>query len=309
MSLCIRFGRVNSDVANGELTGFFYISAVTNYSQVLKSTLTKHPLDSGVSISDHVFSDNPVYNIEGVISSVDISSKPSVVNNLLRTINSVDTDDGTVQLGRGVINGVIPPQATNVDEQTSGLRKFLPDVIDQFIPQEDPEIVGSEVIKPNYGNHFINIVYEIMTKITFNQKTNLYNNSATLCALYEMNDNNYIKVHDNLVVTSCQFNENQESGDGLFFSMTLEKARFTYIEIDRSNTAIEMTKKVQKKKNKGKVDSTTKNKTENSKDAEKDKNKTQNEPTSELKIKAGVLIQKGKDAISAGRDLSKGNLN
>lgn len=271
MSLCLRFGNVNADVTSGDLTAFFYISASRSFVQEYRATLTKHPLDAGVSISDHVFCENPIYQIEGVISSVDISFEPSNANNMLRNINSIENENGDRIQGRGVLNGVIPPTATSINTQTSGLSKLIPDVFNQFIPTSEPDIVGYETIRPDYGNQFKNIIHEIMTKVTFNRETNLYNNNVVLCAIYDMTGRNYIRVHEDLVVTSCKFNEDQDTGDGLFFSITLEKARFTTISLDRSNAAIEMSKKTAQKKNKGKVDGTTTKKTESTEESESKK--------------------------------------
>src|SRR5690554_4440316 len=69
MSLALRSGGV------GDENGFFiYFDAVTAYTQNYSGSVTKHPVDSGVSIVDHFIAENPTITISAVISGVDVST-------------------------------------------------------------------------------------------------------------------------------------------------------------------------------------------------------------------------------------------
>lgn len=291
MTFCLRLGKVDADVANGDIFGFFYISAVTSFSIENGGTLTKHRLDSGAEVNDHYIPNNPKFKLDGVISSADITYNPSNTNSIIGQI-----------LGEGVMNGDLPPKATTIDTSSSGIMQYVPDILEnmipdvvaQFLPVSDPEIVVDEDVKPLYGDQFAMLIREMTTRITYNPTTALYQNSIVPCALYELRGNDYVRVYEDLIITSFIPTETPDSGDALTFSMTLEQMRFVRSIKDTSSVAQEMAKKVAQSNNKGKTDSTTKSKTEDTEEAKK--NKDYDEAT--LKGILSPII----DAISRGAE-------
>jgi len=210
MSLAIKFG---SSTDPAVLSGAIYFDAVTKYSKDFSGRVTEHPLEAGASISDHYISSNPKYSISGVISSVDISNIPSMIK--------IDDQE--------VMNNSEEPLPVSV-EDTSGLRKFLPGVLDQFFGQVKPTVRLDDSERMNYKMSFENFFELLMSGLAYNEKRKKWENRMTTATLYEMQGFTPVKPIPNLVVTSIKLDEDEESGDALFVSMTLEHVNFVTLE-------------------------------------------------------------------------------
>ena len=242
MSLVLRIGEPEGSPDNS-IAALVYINAVTNYTKDYRGSVSKHPLDSGVSISDHFISENPIYNIQGVITAADISGTSSLL----------DIE------GQQVFNQQFAP--TPISVASGGLSKFIPDVVGQFFSLSGAEVIGpTDSVASDMNDWFEGIIDSLMTRISFNQKTNTYRNLVVPCALYEMEGTDIKRKVDSLIITSFIKEENPDTGNGLHFKMVLEQVRFVEVRKEAlpQDVADSMKKKSATTENKGKADSKTK---------------------------------------------------
>lgn len=235
MSLAIRVG--DSDDRE-VLSGLFYINATERFEITYGNRLTKHPLDSGANVSDHVIMDNPVYTIQGVISGVDIG----LSNNFIE------------------LDGLQPTNTMNSAYMTSinstgGASKYIPDIISQFLDSGgySVEFLGGGSEPEALQESVKELVVNTMTKVTFNNDSGRFFNSVVPVILYELDlIGNIRKSHDNLVITSFVVKEDKDTGEALFFNMSLEQFRDTNIKsVDVEITSPEVSKAVAKEESKG----------------------------------------------------------
>jgi hypothetical protein len=252
MSLCLKFGSDtfsstsnNSTSSSDSSNGMIYINAVTRYEVDYRAQLSQHPLDAGVSIADHVVSSNPIYRISGVISAADISLTPYFLQ----------------IASQKPINGDRPPNKLDIKTTTSGLTKFLPDVVGQWLSSTEPEIIADENERTDYAPRFLDMIERVMTYITYNPSTKKFRNSIVPITLYEMNNSKVLgNPITDLVITSFTRSEDPDTGDALFFDMELEKARFVEIQTAQlpTNVSNKMKKAATPNSKKTNVDSTEK---------------------------------------------------
>lgn len=212
MSIAVKFG----DLLNPEeLSGFIYLDAVTAYTKTYDGRVTEHPLESGVSITDHFVSSNPKFRITGVISGVDLSPIPLMI---FMDGESPMNSQKTVA------------QPVTVNDTGSGLNRFLPDTIRQFMPKTQPQVVA-ESERENFSEIVETFLETIMTGIQFNERSNRYQSMMSLATIYEMNGSQFGRSHSNCVLTSFNLSETVESGEGLFLELSFEKVRFADSEV------------------------------------------------------------------------------
>lgn len=238
MSLAIKWG--SQDTPN-DPSGMLYFDAVTMYVQEFKGQVTKHPIDTGASITDHFIKDNSVYTISGVISGVDLSSIPFSIRD---------------QEGGSVINSRQQPVSVSFNNAASGLLQYLPESIGQFLSVGLPDPVVDETVRTD-------LTYEILSKdlikgllngLKYNSKTNKFESYIQLIELYEFDGNNIRDIIDSLVITNFKVQEDADTGDGLYFDISLEKVQFATLEKAELPTGVASAIK----KNKGKQNSTPK---------------------------------------------------
>lgn len=244
MSLVLQFG---NNAGPEEISAVYYINAVENYTKNVNGKLSKHPLDSGVSISDHFISENMTFNIRGVITSADITFAAY-------TTSFAAVGANNIQMGE-------PPIPVTVDDGKTLLNQFLPDVIGQFLSPVQPEVVGDESEVVEAGVSFSEFIEKMILDVIYNQTTNTYRNSIVPVSLYEMEGSQYSKApYTNLVVTDFKVNETPDTGNGCHFDITLEQARFVEIRKEEltEDVATEIKKQAGPTTNKGKAGSTEK---------------------------------------------------
>lgn len=243
MSLAIKFG----DSADyNSLSGAIYFDVVTSYTKDIGGRVTEHPIEAGASITDHYISRNSKYSISGVISHVDLSPISSLI--LLD--------------GEPVMNSQDSPNPVTINDMASGLRRFVPGVIDQFLFKTNPNVVVDQNIRTNSKMSFESFFETLLTGLWYNESRKKWENRMTTAILFEMDGILPVRPINNLICTNISVKEDDESGDALFVDMTLEKVNFVTLEkaeapkpAPRSNTE----KATADKKNKG-----TKPGTENS---------------------------------------------
>lgn len=212
MSLVIKFGDSKNP---NSISGAIYFDAVTRYGRDYSGKVTEHPLEAGAQITDHYISNNPKFSISGVISSVDFSNIPSQL--------SID--------GEGVINNNAQPAAVSVKDM-SGVKKFLPDVAAQFFGKKKPEVTMDMNQRVNYKYMIEDFLAEILSGLQWNPKRQKLENKMTLAVLYEMVLGIPARPLRDLVCTSVNIDEDEETGDALILTVTFEQVMFV-----KSNTA------------------------------------------------------------------------
>lgn len=241
MSLAIRVGNSEDKEV---LSGLFYINATERYEITYQNRVTKHPLDSGASITDHVVMENPVFTIQGVISGVDVDLTYSQVYE--------ETFDGDKPMNR---RKRIP--ITDITKDENKFAKFIPDIVGQFLKSGGYNIqfIGSDEDADTLQRSVLDLVVNTMTKITYNKARNRYFNSVVPVTLYELGEKkDLVKAHKDLVITSFNIKEDAESGAALFFNMTLEQFRSVGVELVAYSSVDESVKKsASTKKSKGSV--------------------------------------------------------
>lgn len=280
MSLAIKFGDNNDP---NQLSGFIYFDVVTKYSKQLSGKVTSHPLDAGANITDHYISENPKYNIVGVISSADISGIPSKI--------LVD--------GESPLN--INPQtnAVVVNDSFSGVLNFIPDTSSQFMPSQPESVSVDSTQRTDYKDQINTLIDKLMTGLVYNDQEKKLRNRMTLITLYEFIDEILSVESDNLVMTGCSFEEDPDSGNGLFVTMSLEQVSFVTLQKTElpKDVAASLSKSSQSTAKKSKADGTEK-KVGNSDDATSTDPgpKLSRDELNQLELKEA---KKAKDALKA----------
>lgn len=226
-------------------SGFIYIDAVTAYTQDYKGQVTKHPVDSGASITDHFIKENPVFSLSGVISGVDISPIPSMIRDFE---------------GRSPNNANPQPEAVTINSGSSGLLQFLPDSIGQFLSVGSPlaEVPGSG-LRNDFTDDVRDALVDILSGVKFNSKTNRFDSFIQTVEIYEFVGFNIKSITFDLVMTNFKIREDVNTGEGLYFDCTLEQVTFATLEkaVLPQDVQQPLKKKATPTSNKGKVDSTT----------------------------------------------------
>lgn len=211
MSLAIKFG---DSTDPNSVSGVLYVDAVTKYDKTYGGKVTEHPIEAGASISDHYISSNPKFKITGVFSSVDFSSIPSQL--------SLD--------GERVSNSNFAPSAISVSDVGSKLLKYIPDVISQFMGGTGSSILSDSSSRKNYKMDIEMMMEKILTGLYYNENRKKWENRMTITTLFEMEGNIPTNSITDLVITSFSVSEDSDSGDALFFDMSLEQVKFVTLE-------------------------------------------------------------------------------
>ena len=165
-------------------------------------------------ITDHFVSDNRKFSIKGVISGADISGVSLSV--------SID--------GQTPLNGNSQPTAITVSDQGSDLLSFLPASITQFLGVTTPTVIADESARTDYKAQIWNILDSLMTALVYDQTAKRLKNQMSVITLYELTGNKLEKQYENLVITNFQVDEDADTGDGMFFTMSLESVNFVTLE-------------------------------------------------------------------------------
>ena len=241
MSLAIKFGDSN---VNNSVTGVIYFDAVTDYSKQYGGKVTEHPIEAGASITDHYISSNKKYKIKGVISGIDFLSLPA----------NHKIEDNEIFNKKEEITPVSIPSPSILDA-------FMPDVISQFLGNDPPSPVLSEQEVKDYRLEIENALEQILHGLYYNEDRKKWENRMTLVTLFELNGAEIpSKIIENLVITSFNIEETPETGDALFFDMSLEQVNFVTLESAEAPKPAPKTKAAratQEKKNEGIADSDT----------------------------------------------------
>ena len=217
MTIAVKFGDLTDPK---QLSGFIFLDAVTKYDKVFGGRVTEHPVESGVTISDHFRSENPKFRISGVISGVDLSPIPYLVKSLA-TIQELEGVEASK-----IKNVNNPPVPITVDNTGAGLRQFLPDTISQFLPTTSVNITGGDGQRQDYKGDVEIFLELIMNGVFYNEDRKRWENRMTLSTLYEMDGSQLGRSYNNCILTNYSVTENVETGEGLFLDLSFERVRF-----------------------------------------------------------------------------------
>ena len=215
MSLAISFGDFEDE---NSVSGAVYFNSTTAYNRKYSGRVSEHPLEFGANVSDHYSSNNPTINIEGVISGVEISYVPSGVELEEQPVinNQAEPELVAINSGEGLL---------------STLKQFIPASVTQFMPKEAAvDIVFSEDKRENKSPEVEALMYELLNGVYYNEARKKWENRMTPVVLYELDGYFITSSRENLVITDFSVNEDAESGEGLFFNMTLEEVRFVTLD-------------------------------------------------------------------------------
>lgn len=212
MSIAIKFGDLSDP--NQHTRGFIYLDATTDYGKNFQGRVTSHPVESGVSVSDHFVVDNPQFRVSGVISGADLSAIPS-------------------QLfieGETVMNANPQPPAAIINDLGTSLRRLIPDSIEQFIPNQVPEVIGGNSPRVDFKTEIEQFLEMVISSTYYNEQRRRWENRMTLATLYEVDGSSLGRSIPNLVMTNYSTRENVESGNSLTLEISLEQVRFATLE-------------------------------------------------------------------------------
>lgn len=233
MTLAIKYGSKDEP---DKPSGFIYFDAVTGYTQEYRGQVTKHPVDRGASVTDHFIKENPIFNISGIITGMDISPIPSLIR---------DIEDNPP------LNSQQQPDAIQVIDTNTGLLQFLPDSIGQFLNLGKPAIQADDTsLRVDNADLMKGLLIKLLDGVIYNQKKDRYDSFIQTLSLYEFDGKTLKNTTDDLVMTSFKISEDETTGDGLYFDTTLERVTFVTIK----KAAVPAGLKVKK----GKTDSTPK---------------------------------------------------
>lgn len=241
MSLAIKFG--DNDDPN-QLSGFIYFDVVTKFSKQLSGRVTAHPLDAGANITDHYISENPKFSIAGVISSADISGIPSQI--------FID--------GEAPLNVNPQAQAVVVNDSFSGVLQFSSSVGAQFSNSASETVTVDSRQRTEYREQINALITKLMTGLVYNDQEKKLRNRMTLITLYEFIGDILNIESSDLVMTSCSFDEDPDTGSGLYVTMNLERVSFVTLQKTElpKDVAKSMSKAAQSTSKKSKADGTEK---------------------------------------------------
>ena len=245
MTFAIKWGSLDSD----ESSGFIYFDAISASSANYRGQVTKHPIDSGGTISDHFIKENPVFQFTGIITGTDLSSSSYLIRG-----------DG----GEGAFNSKVAPASVKLKNSAAGLLQYLPSSVSQFLDKTSSEIVMDQDIRTdsNYEIACRDIIVNLIQGISYNRESQQLENKINLIELYEFDQDNSIRKPPtgNLVLTNFSVNETPESGDALLVDITLEQVEFATLKKEAlpQDVKTSLKPKVSSKKNKGKQDSSVK---------------------------------------------------
>lgn len=210
MSLLVKIGDTTSSVR-----GVVYLDAVTSYERSYSGKVSSHPLESGVAVSDHFSGDNPKFSISGIISGVDLSAIPSLL--------FVD--------GEPVMNYNLTPSPVEISNLNASWRRYLPDSIDQFIPNTLPVAIVDPRARQDFKEEIEALFERVIDSVYFNESRKRWENRMTLITLIETEGSKLGRSTGNLVLTSCRVSEDPETGESLKLDLSFERVRFATVEM------------------------------------------------------------------------------
>ncbi len=187
-----------------------WIDAVIQFNRAFQASVTKHPVETGAFVSDHTIVENPVLTVSGVITDVDFNlQRPN-----LPEAAKAEKGWKTKQFEN---NSPVPDNAVSISSDTNVFKKYLPESVSQFVKEQPVTATVSEITRPKTAEAIEKDLVEIRTV-------------KELVDIVEFVGDRIKTVWKNCVMTSLNFEENADSGDALWPSMTFEQVTFVKSE-------------------------------------------------------------------------------
>ena len=202
-----------------ENSTLIWLDAVTDWGRQYSSSVTKHRIETGSSITDHVIEENPVFTVSGVITGVDFgSTKPTLTPEDEKAYNILS------QKNAEEIREVIISTSG-----VSSVTRFLPESIRQFLGSDEVPVVDVQLSREQEADILISaevfLSELVMGSLVFENGKSV--KKKELVTLLEFDAyGKIINSYDNCVLTSLSFKEDAGSGYALYPTMTFEKVRF-----------------------------------------------------------------------------------
>lgn len=195
-----------------------WMDAVLSFSESYSSSVTKHQIESGSSISDHIIQDNAKFSISGVVSFVDFN----------KTLDFTRIPEGSVPEATNYVNVNYQPTPVVIGSPLSNpLVKLLPDSIRQFVGNDSKPSVTMGITFPGNSVNVEDILKSVINGFTEVGADRRVVNIKQVVSLIEFNTDLSVKtIFDNCVCTSLSFAQDSESGDAIYPQMSFEQVRF-----------------------------------------------------------------------------------
>lgn len=213
-----------------------WLDAVLSFNEDYTSSVTKHKVGSGSTISDHVIEENAQFSIDGVVSGVEWSNGPTYG---LSNINAV-TDIGEVpQITLDSIEALqsvnLPANASHVSI-VQGLQnpiiKLLPESLRQFVDQNTtpPEIVMGEASVGDNLEAIKSTLIQLNRGFPRTTEGRVILEKEEVAILRFDYDWTPLTPILNCICTGLQFSEDANTGDAIYPKMRFEQVRYAGIE-------------------------------------------------------------------------------
>lgn len=192
-----------------EMGDLIWIDAVIQYNRTFQSSVTKHPIETGAFITDHTIIENPVFTVSGVITDADF--------NLQRPVISESDKEAKGWKSKQFENNFpIADSAVEISADKNVFKRFLPESVSQFFPEQPASVSVNVETRPKTAE-----VLEL-------DLIQIRDNREYVDVVEFAGDGNRIKkVWTNCVMTGLSFEENPDSGDALWPTMTFEQVTFS----------------------------------------------------------------------------------
>ena len=195
---------------NGDL---FWFDAVLSFGRQLSGSVTKHPLETGAVITDHTTIDNEVITLSGVLSDADFNLRRPTINptqaQMYGLTNKQFMNNTPITGTEGAIQNTI--QIT----ESSGLAKYLPDSVAQFLTTNAPtvSVANGTPLKVMPATAVQGYLEEMFT-------------NREQFVLLSFVNGIIDRSFDNCIMTSLGFEEDPDSGDAVYPVMNIERVRY-----------------------------------------------------------------------------------
>lgn len=177
-----------------------WFDAVTSFSEDRGGSVTAHPVQSGMTVSDHFVKTNPRYSLSAIISNYDF--------NFGRTVSAE-------AVGLEVFNNQeVTTPVKIASDKPNPLLRLIPESVGAFI---NVTALPNPELDPTSRKNAAEEVRQLLTSLF---------TGGRFVSLLQVNGSTVInRTAQTLLITSLSFPESPDTGDALEVSMTFEEVR------------------------------------------------------------------------------------
>lgn len=191
---------------NGDILWF---DAILDFSKTYSGQVTKHPIERGGVISDHVTLENISYTLNGVISNADFNRDRMSGAELASLQDFIDEEFSSGGARVQILNNEPLDDPAEIKYSENPLTKFLPEAAAAFLDNTAPVVSMSQPFRLNSANVMENY-------FTFMQR------SKEEFTVLEIAGNIVQRYANNCIFTNVTFKVDPESGDAVYPSLAFE---------------------------------------------------------------------------------------